>query len=112
MSVQMNLRLLVLLPVECRVEQLKLGHMFNIINLTAPAYLRTNVEMVHHRYPTRASNLACVIPKVKGSGQTSFFYSSICHWNKLPTEIKQCKVKISFRKKVTTLLYSRLMDDE
>ena len=59
-----------LLPVECRVEQLKVGHMFNIINLKAPEYLRTNVEMVH---PTRASNLACVIPRVKGSGQTSFF---------------------------------------
>ena len=57
-----------LLPVECRVEQLKLGHMFNIINLKAPEYLRTNVEMVHHRYPIRASNLACVIPRVKGSG--------------------------------------------
>ena len=27
------------------------------------------------------------------------FYSSICHWNKLPTEIKQCKVKNSFIKK-------------
>ena len=32
-------------PVECRVEQLKLSHMF-IIN-QAPEYLRTNVEMVH-----------------------------------------------------------------
>ena len=27
-----------LLPVECRVEQLKLRHMFNIINLKAPEY--------------------------------------------------------------------------
>ena len=62
-----------LLPVEYRVEQLKLGHMFNIINIKVQEYLRTNVEMVHHRYPTRASNLACVIPRVKGSGQTSFF---------------------------------------
>ena len=43
-------------PVECGVEQLKLGHMFNVINLKAPDYLRTNVEMVHHRYPTRTSN--------------------------------------------------------
>ena len=69
--------------------------LFNIINLMAPSYLRTNVDRVHHRYTTRASNLACV----KGSGQTSFFYSSICHWNKLPTEIRECKVKNSFRKK-------------
>ena len=39
-----------LLPVYFRVEQLKLGHMFNIVNVNAPEYLRTNVEMIHHRY--------------------------------------------------------------
>ena len=50
--------------------------------------------------------------EVDQNGQTSFFYSSIYHWNKLPTEIKQYQVKNSFRKKVTTLLYSRLMADE
>ena len=37
--------------------------------------------------------------EVDQNGQTSFFYSSIYHWNKLPTEIKQCQVKNSFRKK-------------
>ena len=41
-----------LLPFEYRVEQLKLGHMVNIINVKAPEYLRTNVEMVQHRSPT------------------------------------------------------------
>ena len=66
-----------LLPVECRVEQLKLGHMFNIINLTAPAYLRTNVEMVHHRYPTRASNLACVL----------LYYQMIC------CQLTKCRIR-------------------
>ena len=34
-----------LLPVEHRVVQLKLGHMFNIINVKASAYLRVYVEM-------------------------------------------------------------------
>ena len=33
-----------LLPVDCRIEQLKVGHMFNIINVQAPEYLRTHVE--------------------------------------------------------------------
>ena len=42
--------------------------------------------------------------EVDQNGQT-FFYSSIYHWNKLPTEIKQCQVKNSFRKKVTTIGY-------
>ena len=57
-----------LLPVDCRVEQLKLGHMFNIINVQAPEYLRANVEMVYHRYPPRANHLACVSPRVKSVG--------------------------------------------
>ena len=96
-----------LLHFDYRVKQLKLGHMFNIINVKAPAYLRTNVEMVHHIYHTNASNLAGVIPRVKGSGQTSFFYTSICQWNNLPNEIKQCQFKTSFRKDLTTLLCSR-----
>ena len=44
-----------LFPVYYRVEQLKLCHLFNIINIQAPEHLRTNVDMIHHRYPTRAS---------------------------------------------------------
>jgi len=43
--------------------------MLNVINVQAPEYIRTNVEMVHHIYPTRAIYLACVIPRVKGAGQ-------------------------------------------
>ena len=34
-----------LLPVKYRVEQLKMGHMYNVINRDAPFhYLRTNIE--------------------------------------------------------------------
>ena len=70
--------------------------------------------MEHHRYPTIAttiaSKLACVIPRVKGSGHTSFFYTNICHWNNLLIEIKQCKFKTSFRNKKETalLLYIKI----
>jgi len=38
--------------------------------------------------PTRSSNLTCVIPRVKGSGLISFVYTSTCHWNILPIELK------------------------
>ena len=34
-----------LLPVEYRVEKLKFGHMYNIINGNAPDYLRTNIDI-------------------------------------------------------------------
>ena len=82
-----------LLPIEYRVEQLMLGHMFNIINGNAPTYLTSGINMNQHRYSTRARELSCVIPRVKCSGLTSFLYQGVCHWNKLPLEIKQCPSK-------------------
>ena len=59
-----------LLPIEYRVEQLMLGHMFNIINGNAPTYLISGINMNQHRYSTRARELSCVIPRVKSSGLT------------------------------------------
>ena len=85
-----------LLPIEYRVEQLMLGHMFNIINGNAPTYLISGINMNQHRYSTRTRELSCVIPRVKSSGLTSFLYQGVCHWNNLPLEIKQCPSKDTF----------------
>ena len=48
-----------ILPVDYRVEQLKLGHMFNIMNDSAPSYLMDSVHLVQsqHSYSTRISEL-------------------------------------------------------
>ena len=45
------------LPVKLRFEQLKLNHMYNIINGVAPKYLGSQILMVHtqHAHETRAS---------------------------------------------------------
>ena len=101
-----------LLPIEYRVEQLMLGHMFNIINGNAPTYLISGINMNQHRYSTRARELSCVIPRVKSSGLTSFIYQGVCHWNNLPLEIKQCPSKTTFKYQVKCLLYSRLFVQE
>ena len=101
-----------LLPIEYRMEQLMLGHMFNIINGNAPAYLISGINMNQHRYSTRARELSCVIPRVKCSGLTSFLYQGVCHWNNLPLEIKQCPSKDTFKYQVKCLLYSRLFVQE
>ena len=102
-----------LLPIEYRVEQLMLGHMFNIINGNAPTYLISGINMNQHRYSTRARELSCVIPRVKSSGLTSFLYQGVRHWNNLPLEIKQCPSKATFKYQVKCLLYySRLFVQE
>ena len=98
--------------IEYRVEQLMLGHMFNIINGNAPTYLTSGIIMNQHRYSTRARELSCVIPRVKSSGLTSFMYQGVCHWNKLPLEIKQCPSKDTFKYQVKCLLYNRLLAQE
>ena len=105
-------KLVGLLPIEYRVEQLMLGHMFNIINGNAPTYLTSGIIMNQHRYSTRARELSCVIPRVKSSGLTSFMYQGVCHWNKLPLEIKQCPSKDTFKYQVKCLLYNRLLAQE
>ena len=94
-----------LLPIEYRVEQLMLGHMFNIINGNAPTYLISGINMNQHRYSTRARELSCVIPRVKSSGLTSFMYQGVCHWNILPLEIKQCPSKDTFKYQVKSVFY-------
>ena len=101
-----------LLPIEYRVEQLMLGHMFNIINGNAPTYLISGINMNQHRYSTRARELSCVTPRVKSSGLTSFMYQGVCHWNNLPLEIKQYPSKDTFKYQVKCLLYSRLFVQE
>ena len=86
--------------------------LFTHENGNAPTYLISGIIMNQHRYSTRARELSCVIPRVKSSGLTSFMYQGVCHWNKLPLEIKQCPSKDTFKYQVKCLLYNRLLAQE
>lgn len=46
-----------LLPLESRVDQLKLYHMFDILNDHAPGYMKNHIDMVYnqHGHNTRVS---------------------------------------------------------
>ena len=74
-----NLSLLVCSPVEYRVEQLKLGRMYNVINGSAPEYMNSQIETVHHDYSTTSSDLCCIISGVNSF--SSFFGVSNCVLN-------------------------------
>ena len=65
--------------VEYRVEQLKLGHMYNITNGIAPDYLRANIDMVRNIYTVQEQVTYRVIQRVNGSGRSSFLYTGICN---------------------------------
>ena len=54
-----------MLPVSLRVNQLKLNHMYNIVNGISPHYLRGEVSMAgNHGHNTRSGNRACFVPRV------------------------------------------------
>uniref|UniRef100_A0A671W1V6 Reverse transcriptase domain-containing protein n=1 Tax=Sparus aurata TaxID=8175 RepID=A0A671W1V6_SPAAU len=99
-----------LLPVHLRVEQLKLNHMFNIVNGKAPNYLNANINMVHtqHKHNTRASIRSCIVPKVKNAGKHSFFYTGIMVWNGLPTATQLASSSGIFKGQVKQILWNKI----
>ena len=65
-----------ILPVKYRADQIKLNHMFNIVHVSAPEYLKHSINLSRsNRYDTRSGNLSCVMPSVKGFGIKSFLLS-------------------------------------
>ena len=56
-----------MLPTYCplRVDQLKLNHMYNIVNGISPHYLRGQVSMAgNHGHNTRSGNRTCFVLRV------------------------------------------------
>ena len=98
------------LPVKLRVEQLKLNHMFNIINGLAPKYLGSQIVMVHtqHAHETRASVRSCKVPSAKSAARSSFFYTGIMLWNSLPLNIKMAETKRVFKQRVRGFLWNKV----
>ena len=99
------------LPVEKRVEQIILNHVFKIHSSSAPFYLNENFMLAStvHSHNTRFSKGSCFsIPKVKGFGKKSFSYMGCSLWNSLPIVIKDSPslqtFKVSVKKHILNSL--------
>ena len=100
-----------MLPVEYRVTQLKLNHMFNIVHGSAPEYLKNNIQLDITREPahnTRSGSFACYIPNVKSFGIKSFFFTGSKLWNSLSHSIQCITDKFIFKKMIKGNLWNRL----
>ena len=91
-----------MLPVEYRVQQLKLNHMYDIVNGIAPDYMSTLLEIppIDQHIIARNSTLSFAIPQVSTSGLTSIFYTGASLWNSLPSESKLSVSKNIFNSKM------------
>ena len=81
-----------MLNVEARVKQLRLNHVFNIVQGLAPNYLRENFTLVSStsRYsPRSSSNRNFIVPQISTYEAGTFYYSAIKDWNGLPVNIKE-----------------------
>ena len=81
-----------MLNVEARVKQLRLNHVYNIVQGLAANYLQENFILVSSTiiYSTRSSsNRNFIIPQISTYEAGTFYYYAIKDWNGLPVNIKE-----------------------
>ena len=74
-----------LLPVEKRVSQLKLGHVYNIFHSNASVYMKSNFHISNSR--TRNSVYNFNITRDGSSSKDSFYYTGAKLWKDLPLSV-------------------------
>ena len=83
------------LPVNYRVDQLKLNHVFKVLHDTGPVYLKEGFVLnseLHNHY-TRGSELTFFKPQVSTQGLKTFTFTAILAWNSLPLYIRELDIR-------------------
>ena len=93
-----------MLPVNYRVDQLKLHLMFNINHRIAPSYLFCPRVRDQHSIGTRSREYDVVVPRVRGPGSSTFAFTAAKLWNALPDNIQSIDTPGSFRRAVYMFL--------
>ena len=94
-----------MLYVEDRVKQMKLNHVFKIWNGYGPEYMRekfSKLSDTESRTCTRASSNNFFLPRVRGQGINTFYFTAIKDWNSLPVSIKEIQNFENFKTRVKT----------
>ena len=93
-----------MLPVNYRVDQLKLNLMFNINHGMAPSYIFSSRVRDQHSIGTRSREYDVVVPRVRGPGSSTFAFTAAKLWNALPANIQRIDTPGSFRRAVLMFL--------
>ena len=98
------------LPVQSRVDQFMLCHVFKIINNLAPQYLKQFfLQTKQHSHLTRLSVKGGFgIPKVKSCGSKSFCFNAAKLWNNLPSMVAQIPKYKTFKVAVKNELLNQV----
>ena len=101
-----------MLPVDVRVNQLKLNHMYNIVHGTSPPYLTSSIQFGSARHNTRSGPYSVLTPSVKSFGLSSFYYTGAIIWNNLSSQIKSITCRFTFKRKVRQFLLDKFLEEE
>ena len=102
------------LPVNNRVDQLKLNHVFKVLHDTGPVYLKEGFVLnseLHNHY-TRGSELTFFKPQVSTQGLKTFTFTAILAWNSLPLYIRELDRYSNFKFKVKQWFLQKVKQNE
>ena len=104
-----------MLPVQDRVRQLKLTHVFKIFHNQCPEYMKEKFLRIRDtplRLCTRSSTNNFFLPRVTKQAIHSFFFSGIKDWNALPSLIKENNNEMTFKSKIKDHIFNELENKE
>ena len=90
------------LPINYRVFQIIVNHLFRILNGKSPIYLQEGITKSSriHTHSTRSGTLALFKPRMGTHGQKTFLFKGISLWNSLPTSVQSQQRKDIFKLEV------------
>ena len=109
---QTQLNVLGLLNISDRVQFIRLSHVFKILNMASPLYLKGNFNRIFHAVNTRASAHNLFVPQLQGIASKTFFYNGIKDWNRLSSDIKSTSSLLPFKTKVRQVLVKARLEYE
>ena len=102
------------LPIDLRVDQLKLNIMYRSLNGQSPSYICDKFTLTSnvHNHRTRSSHHSLVIPHYGSKGEHSFSVSGAKLWNNLSADIINSNSISVFKTKVKNHLYEHMFSLE
>ena len=102
------------LPINYRVFQIIVNHMFRTLNGKSPIYLQEGITKSTriHTHSTRSGTLALFKPRMGTHGQKTFLFKGISLWNSLPTSVQSQQCKDIFKLEVKKHFFSELSKTE
>lgn len=102
------------LPINDRVNQIKVVHVHEVLQREAPSYLcnhfHYSARQGHH---THSSHFSLFIPRVNLLvGKSTFMFSGAVEWNKLPSNIQRVTSRNNFKDKVKSHYLNLIVNRE